>query len=57
LYDVGKRWSTSTAYLKPAKQRKNLHVETKALVSRILFEGNKAVGVEYEKDGEVSVKE
>ena len=43
----GRRWSTANAYLKPAMKRANLSVETHALASRILFEGRKAVGVEY----------
>ncbi|XP_078345926.1 choline dehydrogenase, mitochondrial-like [Oculina patagonica] len=43
----GKRWSAATAYLKPALQRKNLVTETRALANRILFENDKATGVEY----------
>ncbi|MFC2250763.1 choline dehydrogenase [Labrys portucalensis] len=43
----GRRWSTANAYLKPAMKRANLSVETHALASRILFDGRKAVGVEY----------
>jgi choline dehydrogenase len=47
----GKRASTAVAYLRPAKGRKNLHVETSALAQRILFEGRRAAGVEYRKQG------
>ncbi len=47
----GVRWSTAKAYLKPAMKRANLHVETHALVSRILFEGKRAVGVAYTRGG------
>ena len=47
----GKRFSTADAFLKPAMSRSNLTVETKAFVTRILFEGKKAVGVEYLQDG------
>ena len=47
----GKRASTAVAYLRPAKGRKNLHVETSALAQRILFEGRRAVGLEYRKEG------
>ena len=47
----GKRASTAVAYLRPAKGRKNLHVETTALAQRILFEGRRAAGVEYRKEG------
>ena len=43
----GKRCSAAKAYLKPALQRNNLNIETKAMVGRVLFENNKAVGVEY----------
>ena len=45
-----KRFSAATAYLKPALGRPNLTVETKAQSSRILFEGTRAVGVEYVQD-------
>ncbi len=43
----GRRASTAVAYLRPAKSRTNLHVETSALAQRILFEGRRAVAVEY----------
>ncbi len=42
----GVRWSTSKAYLKPALSRKNLSVQRRTLVTRILFNGNRAIGVE-----------
>ena len=45
----GKRASAAAAFLKPAMQRKNLTVLTRAQVSRILFEGKKAVGVEFKQ--------
>jgi 4-pyridoxate dehydrogenase len=51
----GRRASTASAYLRPALPRKNLQVETGALVTRIVFEGNRAVGVEYSKDGQTAV--
>ena len=41
----GKRWSTAMAYLRPAMQRPNLKVETRALVARVLFDGTRATGV------------
>ncbi len=37
------------------RKRDNLTIVTDALVRRVLFDGNRAVGVEYEHDGEVSV--
>ena len=47
----GRRASTAARYLRPAMARPNLSVETNALATRILFEGNRAVGVEYGKGG------
>lgn len=56
LYQVtvadGLRASAATAYLRPAMRRPNLTVETHATVTRILFEGRRAVGVAYELDGQ-----
>ncbi|XP_043933552.1 choline dehydrogenase, mitochondrial [Protopterus annectens] len=49
----GQRWSTAAAYLHPALSRKNLSAEHKTLATKILFDGKKAVGVEYVKDGKV----
>ena len=51
----GRRSSAATAYLRPALARKNLQVETDALATRLVFEGNRAVGVEYAKDGQTAV--
>ncbi|MEU4878576.1 choline dehydrogenase [Streptomyces sp. NPDC021608] len=45
----GRRLSASRAYLKPAMKRPNLTVRTRALVTRVLFEGKRAVGVEYRR--------
>jgi choline dehydrogenase len=47
----GFRLSAARAYLAPARGRANLRIETGALATRILFEGMKAVGVSYEKQG------
>jgi choline dehydrogenase len=47
----GRRWSAATAYLKPARARPNLSVETRALTTRVLFEQGRAVGVEYARRG------
>ncbi len=47
----GRRASTAVAYLRPAKARPNLHVETSALAEKILFEGRRAVGVAYRAPG------
>ena len=43
----GRRLSAARAYLHPAMGRPNLKVKTFALTTRILFEGERAVGVEY----------
>ncbi len=48
----GRRWNTSTAYLEPAMTRPNLKVETDALITRILFEKDRAVGIELIQNGE-----
>jgi choline dehydrogenase len=47
----GRRASTAVSYLRPAKDRNNLHVETSALAQRILFEGRRAVAIEYRQAG------
>ena len=47
----GRRWSTATAYLRKARRRQNLQIESHALVSSIIFEGTRAVGVEYVQQG------
>src|SRR6187200_1173572 len=49
----GRRASTAFSYLRPAKARGNLHVETSALAQRILFEGRRAKAVEYKQEGRV----
>ena len=43
----GYRSSAATAYLKPARSRKNLDVETGAHATRVLMQGTRATGVEY----------
>jgi choline dehydrogenase len=47
----GRRLSAARAYLHPAIRRPNLDVETGSLTTRILFEGGRAVGVEYARRG------
>src|SRR3954452_2356295 len=49
----GLRCSCSVAYLNPARQRPNLEVITGAMATRILFEGDRAVGVEIARDGQL----
>src|SRR6202049_2397449 len=47
----GRRASTAVSYLRPAKDRKNLRIETSALAQRLLFDGRRAVAVEYRGEG------
>jgi choline dehydrogenase len=47
----GRRASTARSYLRPARRRSNLHVETAALAQRIVFEGRRAAAVEYKQAG------
>ena len=47
----GRRASTAWSYLRPARSRGNLQVETSALAQRILFEGRRARAVEYRQSG------
>lgn len=49
--DKGLRVSGSTAFLKPAMKRPNVHVQTHAHATEIIFEGKRAVGVRYTKGG------
>ena len=47
----GVRASAANAYLRPAMKRSNLKVVTHALATRIAFDGRRAVGVHYRRDG------
>ena len=50
MYDVtihrGERASISKYYLNPAKKRKNLNIFTDSFVEKIIFDGNKAIGIQ-----------
>jgi len=48
----GIRWSTALGYLDPARHRLNLTIRPNCTVHRIIFEGNRATGVEVESGGE-----
>ena len=48
----GRRCSAATAYLSPALRRATLKVQTGALVTRLLLDGGRAIGIEYLKHGE-----
>lgn len=43
----GQRCSSAVAYLKPVRKRENLKIITRAQTTRILFEGRRAIGVEW----------
>ncbi len=47
----GFRCSTATAYLRPARRRANLAIETGAQATRIVFAGRRATAVAYRRDG------
>ncbi len=47
----GWRESAATAYLRPLRKRGNLRVQLKAVVTRVLFDGKKAGGIEFIRDG------
>ena len=47
----GRRWSTADAFLHPAMTRPNLDVRDCAFVERVVFDGDRAAGVEYVRSG------
>lgn len=51
----GIRASSATAFLHPAAKRANLKVVTGALATRVLFDGQRATGIEYEVDGKTQI--
>jgi choline dehydrogenase len=53
----GRRVSAARAYLGPVRNRPNLRVETRRFVTRIVFEGTRAVGVEVAGRGLVRANE
>ena len=48
----GFRWSTAKGFLRPAMKRDNLDVEVKATTSKVIFDGDRAAGVEYIQNGQ-----
>lgn len=48
----GRRCSGAVAYLKPARQRENLHIITRAMVHRLVVENGRAVAVEFERNSQ-----
>lgn len=43
----GRRWSTADGYLRPAAARANLTIRSETIATRVLFDGDRAIGVEY----------
>ncbi len=43
----GFRWSAANAYLRPARKTDRVKLVTRAMARRVIFEGKRAVGVEY----------
>ena len=48
---AGRRWSAANAYLRPAMGRPNLRVIPRAMATRVILEGRRAVGVAYKPGG------
>ena len=49
----GWRASAARSYLRPARNRQNLSIQTHAHVTRVLFDGKRATGVEYRQNGQI----
>lgn len=47
------RAGSAQTFLRRARKRPNIRIETHALARRVLFEGKKAIGVEFSRDGRV----
>lgn len=48
---AGRRWSTARGFLKPARKRANLRVETGALIERVRLDGKRASGLIFQQNG------
>lgn len=51
IFPRGRRRNSAEAYLAPARIRSNLDVIASALVTHVTFDGKRATGVAYERDG------
>ncbi|MEO8895159.1 MAG: GMC oxidoreductase, partial [Rhizomicrobium sp.] len=47
----GLRWSAARGFLKPALRRPNLRLETHASIDKLVFDGRRAVGIRFVRDG------
>ncbi|KAL0131698.1 hypothetical protein PUN28_002916 [Cardiocondyla obscurior] len=51
----GVRVSSASAFLRPVRHRRNLHISLNATATKIIIENNKATGVQFYQDGELRV--
>lgn len=51
----GRRWSSARAYLDDAMARPNVHVETGARAERVIFDENRAIGVQFRQGRTVKI--
>jgi len=47
----GRRMSTAASYLRPVRRRANLRILTEAMTQRLILDGNRCIGIVYEKGG------
>jgi choline dehydrogenase len=52
----GRRWSAADAYLHPAEQRPNLTVQTNALVTKVIIDDKRAIGVQVLHNGQLTTE-
>lgn len=48
---AGRRWSAARGFLKPARKRPNLRIETGALIETVTLEGKRATGLIFQQNG------
>jgi choline dehydrogenase len=53
--NCGLRCSTAAGFLRPARERTNLDILTRATVTRVVLQGSRAVGIEIQQHGEKSI--
>lgn len=48
---AGRRWSAARGFLKPARKRHNLRIETGALIEKVTLDGTRATGLIFQQNG------
>lgn len=48
---AGRRWSAARGFLKPARKRPNLRIETGALIEKVTLDGTRATGLVFQQNG------